>query len=828
MKEKYIDLVENLLLKKSDHVECIKKVNKLLKEEKDKSKYNCIKRLCRSYYDYCQKGVGLNDFLSNLRHVILTLKSKFLIDKSFIKIIEDKLLDFGLEVYNLESNFEINASTTLPSWIKDTSDFYKVYSYEKNSSEDIIYGDSKLYSMTGYSNYTCNCQKLIMRAVMNQENGTTILGCMPTGAGKSLLAQMPAFYDKLGTTIVVVPTVALAMDQALSSSKYFKSKQFKPEAYYSGINTDKRKQIFNLILNGKLPMLYISPEALLNSEFNEIILKAAKRDLIKRLVIDEAHIVVDWGEFFRTEFQFLAVFRRKLLKVTNNNLKTILLSATLSERSTDILRCLFSEDNNFIEIRGDELRGEIIYYTVKNINENTRIERLLEILPYIPRPFIIYVPTIEYADKIFKNILEKGFYYVKRFTSRTSAEDREQILKAWKSDDIDIIIATSAFGMGVDKKDVRAVLHCYVPENIDRFYQEVGRGGRDGYKCISLSMTCSKEDNEIITYLTRSKVLSVDKIISRWKDIKDNFIERNSGNEIWVDTDITPEYLKEKEKITGGLSAAWNEYVLLFLYRQQLIDIIEVKQDKKTGRHILLIKILNNILDDYDKLQEYLNPIRDKERESVNQDIIKINSLFNEEKRCWANKFVDVYYNAGKRCSGCPSCRKNNVEEYSLELELEVVNGKKQLTESLRNCSNNLIDISEYMYSFADTSFINCVNKDIMNKIIDKYTDCIILPEYTKEQWQYIIEMLPNIEKYYTVFSYDDFLDIDNELNIMGSIVLIYDINEKLNDKIYMRLKKLQDKGRIKRAIHIANTETYIKSQNKKLIDCIEGFVKVL
>ena len=120
----------------------------------------------------------------------------------------------------------------------------------------------------------------------------------------------------------------------------------------------------------------------------------------------------------------------------------------------------------------------------------------------MPRPIIIYVSKRDDAKEWKKKLIEKGYRSVEIFSGSTVDSERERIIRQWNHDEIDIIVATSAFGMGVDKRDIRTVIHCCLPESINRFYQEVGRGGRDGFASISLLSYVYDEDTSVQDGLT--------------------------------------------------------------------------------------------------------------------------------------------------------------------------------------------------------------------------------------------------------------------------------------------------------------------------------------
>ena len=142
-------------------------------------------------------------------------------------------------------------------------------------------------------------------------------------------------------------------------------------------------------------MFFISPEAILADGFSNVLLEAAKCGKLSTIVIDEAHIIEDWGSSFRPEFQFLAPFRRRIMEASDNQIRTILLSATLTKETTTLLKELFSEPGHFIEVRGDALRPEVMFWLDCSSIEQERKEKIMEIVPLLPRPIILYVTRPE-------------------------------------------------------------------------------------------------------------------------------------------------------------------------------------------------------------------------------------------------------------------------------------------------------------------------------------------------------------------------------------------------------------------------------------------------
>lgn len=781
----------------------------------EKSKLSIIKRAILSFDTPSKTDSGWKDFFCNLRQVILVFNRKIEIPNLFEGKLKDSFESTDLIIEKNNNIKYLNVIKKSIKWIEDMEDFYSVYDIDnskRRKSENPV-GDFRLKNMTGYLSYSSYAQKLIVRAMENQIDGTTILATMQTGGGKSLPGQFVSLYEEKGTTIVVVPTIALSIDQSSSAKKYFNDGR-KVRAYYDGISNEEKLNIFEELINGQVALLYLSPESVLNGAFHDVILKSAERGVVKRLIIDEAHIVSEWGEFFRTEFQFLSIFRKKLLKVTDRKLKTVLLSATVTDKTENDLKFLFSEGSNFIQIRGESLRNEITYYKTRCLNENIREKRVLEILPYLPRPLIIYVPVIEKANKFYDLLVENGYNRVRQFTSDTSSEDRRSILDAWGEDRIDIIIATSAFGMGVDKREVRAVLHTFIPENLDRFYQEVGRGGRDGYTSLSIVLTSLKEDEDYIKFFTRSKVLSVEKIIERWETILYEHREQISGDEFWITVESAPERLKETSIKTGKLNIAWNEYVILFLFRHKIIDILDVKLDSETNNRIINIKLIElELVNDLQKLRRYLEPIRTLERASVDKEIHYVRSMITNDDKCWAKYFRKIYTLTDRTCNGCPVCRTNNCSKAYSDEGFEVIENKELLIKSLLDNRN---DVSELVLADIEKSLED--RKKVVDLCMKKEIDCIVSDFNLIDK----VSIYNYSKGKFYLYSYKDFFEYVDENLIIGNIAVFFSRDQNVNNKLYQFILRLKNKKRTKTILMVVPNDIYIESEGKTIKNIVE------
>lgn len=838
-----IQIVQDVLMKEISVDEGAKVINEWYNMQTNqvlRSKTSCLLRLFRCLISIVEQGEKGNwhDFAGHLRQTILMHNHRFQLHEEFVQPLSTIKDLFN---FSIASNNEINVLDTYPSWFHHADKLKAVFQLEQRRNSKTQLGDGILYHMTRFTHYISREQKVLVQACLSMNAGETLLACLPTGGGKSLIGQLPAYMETrggtihggvagAGTTIVVVPTVALALDQFHAAKKFFKnalSEGHQPQAYVSGISEEKKKIIYEGLRNGTLPLLYTSPEAILNGRLHKIILESAKQGKINRLVIDEAHIVVDWGSAFRTEFQLLSVFRKKLIEASSGAIKTVLLSATLTESSSSTLKQLFSEKGHFIEIRSDALRYEPIYFLDQPSDAISRQERILEILPLLPRPIILYVTKREDAQKWEFLIRNLGFTSVEQFTGDTSSNDRDRILKLWNSNQLDLIVATSAFGMGVDKPDIRTVIHCCLPESVNRFYQEVGRGGRDGFSSISLLSTI-QDDLDEASSLTKSNVLTEKRMAERWGKLRTQPTDRVSGDEFWINTDVRPHDLKDNEP--NQSNANWNETAILFLYRWGLIDILDFRKEENDTRRSLLIKMLEiNYLENQEKLIERLEPDRKTERERLNYDFQQIKDLvWSANKNCYSNAFQETYPFANEACGGCPVCHASNTIPYCFEAVTEI---KSKTLNSISLPTGKLIDqhLGHYQELFIylqQQQDVLDVNKlaNLLRGLISSGVNTIVIPSLNSDEVTYLLSKLPNeTHSNYTLFAAEEFLENVNQYITLNTTAIIYPLDVELINQLYEWTKRYVFLDKNNKVIHISHRDLYLPNERKHLIELIDG-----
>jgi ATP-dependent DNA helicase RecQ len=320
---------------------------------------------------------------------------------------------------------------------------------------DIDYALQKVFRLTGFR---VGQREVIEAAVA----GSDVLGVMPTGAGKSLTYQLPAVVAS-GLTVVVSPLIALMRDQVASLEKL----GVKAVALHSGLSEDEQEKALNRASSVK--MLYLAPERLRS----KVVLDHLQKISISRLVIDEAHCVSQWGHDFRPDYQLLHEAR---VALGHPPVTAVTATATRAVQR-DIVASLKLEQP-FTLVTGFN-RPNLAYRVWEVLGEATKLEALRDLITRLPKPGLIYAGTRREAEDL---ALELQSWGVKASPYHAALETstRNAVQDAFKVGKIEVVIATNAFGMGVDKKDVRFVIHYRIPGTLEAYYQEAGRAGRDG------------------------------------------------------------------------------------------------------------------------------------------------------------------------------------------------------------------------------------------------------------------------------------------------------------------------------------------------------------
>lgn len=303
--------------------------------------------------------------------------------------------------------------------------------------------------------------------------GKDVFVLMPTGGGKSLCYQLPALVTSgktKGITIVVSPLISLMQDQTQS----LKNRGISSEMLSSKLEMQDRNRVFDDMFNNKITLLYISPEMLNSSyQLRNALVALANRNELARIVIDEAHCVSSWGHDFRPDYKLL-----ENMKTDYPSVPIMALTATANEQvRLDIFNCLRSDNTTFLKQSFN--RTNLYYEVQKKSNDVNNVIADLMSNKFKNQSGIIYCNSRNLCERT-AEVLQNSGLNVAFYHAMLSSEERESIQRAWQKGTLQAICATIAFGMGIDKPDVRFVFHLTLPKNMEGYYQETGRAGRDG------------------------------------------------------------------------------------------------------------------------------------------------------------------------------------------------------------------------------------------------------------------------------------------------------------------------------------------------------------
>jgi len=552
--------------------------------------------------------------------------------------------------------------------------------------QDICLTKKLTPNRSGDNNTACyrgEGQQEAIRTALQSKPGSTIVINLPTGTGKTLVAHsLCLFAPHQQLTLVITPTIALAIEQAMRAKVVLleAGESTHNNYFFGGEQTPQERQdIKNRIRSGQQRILFTSPEsargALLPSLFD-----AAKDQKLANIVIDEAHIVDQWGDEFRPDFQIFAAVTHALIKESGRTIKCVLMSATFTDANLATLKNLFTFDgHDFIEVHSSFLRPEPQYQVKQVYSDSDFKEAFKNALISLPRPLIVYTLERFKATTVSRFIKSLGFKRVKCFTGDTSTEQRTTIINKWNNDEIDIIVATSAFGVGMDKDNIRSVLHIQPPENIDRFYQEVGRSGRDGKASQSL-IIFNKEDLKTAEKINKSTLISSEFGLKRWTSL---FNHRMNSTDSTDSSAVNITNMHDGIARNSKANASWNWRTLLLMQRSGLIN-IEFKRPERAPQwkeglidkdfftqeqvfyeqyyEQISITLLNDDHRSKSCWDEIVSPQRRLEINRRVEGHSRLRAwLLNPETVSLCGELVKQYTIKGcfpqRTCGGCPNCR---------------------------------------------------------------------------------------------------------------------------------------------------------------------------
>ena len=393
----------------------------------------------------------------------------------------------------------------------------------------------------GYTQFREKQEEIINQVISNNDT----LALLPTGGGKSICFQIPSLI-KEGICLVISPLISLMDDQVrYLQSKGIKSASISSNMYYHDIET-----VLNNCLYGGIKFLYLSPEKLQND-----LIKNRIKDLnINLIAIDEAHCISEWGHNFRPSYRNISAIR-DIIKVP---ILALTASAT-KEVCKDIQKNLLFKKENLIY---SSYRRDNISYVVDSTSN--KIKGILKLLNKIKSSTIIYVRTRKASMELTKLLIKNNFS-AEYYHAGLSIKKREATQIKWTNNEIRIIVATSAFGMGINKIDVKLVIHMYLPSSLEQYFQESGRVGRNGKSSYAFLFA---NNNDIIEQknILNLKYPSNKEIINVYQNIN-NYLQIGIGD--FPLDPITFNFRHFNEKYNISLLKTY--YVLKYLEKESLL-----------------------------------------------------------------------------------------------------------------------------------------------------------------------------------------------------------------------------------------------------------------
>lgn len=561
--------------------------------------------------------------------------------------------------------------------------------------------DAVLLRHSNHCQYLSPAQKAAVRAVLTMPHGAGLMVNMATGGGKSLLFQLYSKYLRSqvpgACVAVITPTVALALDHVRTLSKIPGLEGSR--ALTGDLQNSERDELLSAFRRGDVPVLFLSPEFALG-QAREALIEAVKKPEAKyglearlaALFIDEAHIVESWGRSFRPDFQRLPSLLRDL-RVEDSSLRTVLLSATLPLAAKRELRRAYGVSGLWLEIDARTARYEHDVVVQSYASERARSERFEHLINWVPRPAIVYTTRVDTARELYDELKRCGHVRLALFTGDTNGMDRKRIVSDWADNRLDVVVATSAFGLGVDKADVRSVVHMCLPESPARWYQEIGRAARDGHQGLAVCLFVNDDDPQERSdtseafHQAATSWLTRENAESRWRALIEKRVSSSWNGpyqRFTVDLDVLRESLPAKS--AGDYNRNWNRSLLTLMQRANVLEIVSISMDGEHPGSLWEVEVkVPGVLevpatDTWDKVFK----VRDEELASALFELEQFKGVMQKPlSQCVLHSAFALMQSEEREdvpfCGRCEWCRRNgvspphSVKVHGMEAAWEVV-----------------------------------------------------------------------------------------------------------------------------------------------------------
>lgn len=423
-------------------------------------------------------------------------------------------------------------------------------------------------------------------------------------------------------------------------------------------------EMLSRIRQGGQRVVFTSPEALFGT-LGDVLAEAAAAGRVGQFVVDEAHMVATWGTDFRPDFQALGGFCRRLRDAAapaHHRFRTVLMSATITAADIETLSSIFADGRPLIVAGAPSLRPEIAYLTAEAPSAEERLDRVCEAAMHLPRPAFVYASTREGVRELVDAFRSRGFQRVVSVTGTSTDSQRRGAIAALSGrppgtrPTADLAVGTSAFGLGIDVPEVRAVVHACLPETLDRYYQEVGRSARDGLAALAL-LLWTADDLPVARSLSEKRVVGVALARERWAAMLR--AGEQDGGATWVPLRALRIGLDDD----SDENERWNSRTLASMVRAGFVRLAGSRRDDTAGSSIGVVTLRGDL--DTDEAWTVFEQMRQVVRRRAEASLQSVLRLAKEGRVCEALLPVYTVQDPARMtadlvvhdtCGGCAAC----------------------------------------------------------------------------------------------------------------------------------------------------------------------------